>query len=187
MSTTLDIGAALRTARQLELVAGGAERVAQRASATLSRRLQAESARVLPRRFNVQPKIVRPRMAVSQPRPGVVELAGSGRPLELQHFGGEWGGRLTPGASAQILVGGERRIRAGSFIRARDPQKKIMVRAKSKRHEGRVNRLPIRTLYGPSVGDMLLSDLVADELIGFGSRILSDEIGRLVAVELRGL
>lgn len=187
MSINIDIGAALRTARQLTQVAGGVERVKQRAIVTLQRRLQAESARVIPRRFNVAAKLVRPRLTVREARPGVVELVGSGNPLELQHFGGEWGGRLTPGASAQILVGGERRVRKGSFVRKRDSARKIMIRADSKKHDGRVQRLPIKTLYGPDVGSMLLSDNVANELLEFGRRILDSEVARLVAVELQGL
>jgi hypothetical protein len=87
-----------------------------------------------------------------------------------------------------VLVGGERKIAPGTFVRKRDPQRRIMVRAPSKRDAGqRVQRLPIKTVYGPDVGSMLLSDKVGGELAAFGARILEDEVARLVAVELKGL
>jgi hypothetical protein len=186
VSLQIDIGAALRVARTLDLVEGGVERVQKRATVTLLRRLQAETARVVPRRFNVAAKLVRPRLTVKEERPGVVQLIGSGNPLELHVFGGEYGGRLTPGASAQISAAGERRFRLGSFIRKNDRLKKIMTRAGTA-GGGRVQRLPIKVEYGADVGSMLLSDNVAGELLGFGRRILEDEVARLVAVELRGL
>ena len=187
MSVRFDIGAALRVARQAELLPGALDRVEQRATSTLTRRLKAEAGRAVPARFNVAPKLVRDRLRVVNEGRGVVALIGSGKPLELRHFGGEYGGRLTPGASAQILVGGERRTRKGSFVRKSDGRTgQILTRAESKRSIGqRVQRLPIKTEYGPDVGSMLLSGQVGSELAQFGQRILADEVARLVAVELK--
>lgn len=188
MSVDLDIGAALRSARQVEGLVGAIPRVQQRALSTLQRRLQAQAGRAIPARFNVQAKHVKARLTVAAEGRNAVTLTGSGKPLPAHLFGGEYGGRLTPGASWQVLVGGERKVDPGTFVRKNDPERKIMVRANSARDIGqRVQRLPIKTVYGADVGSMLLSDQVSDELIEFGARILDDEVARLVAVELRGL
>ncbi len=188
MSVNFDIGAALRVAREVERLPGAIERMKERAKGTLKRRLQAQAARVLPARFNVKPAVIRPRLSVGTEGRDVVTLTGSGRALPAHVFGGRYGGRASPGASWQVLVGGEGRVRPGTFVRKNDPEKKIMVRVPSRRDIGqRVQRLPIKGVYGPSVGSMLLSDQVGSGLAEFGAAILAVEVARLRAVELRGL
>jgi hypothetical protein len=186
MPVTLDIGAALRAARQVDGLARGIPRMQQRAIGTLRRRLQPEAARAVPARFNVAPRDVRARVNVTLEGRDTVALIGSGVPLPAHLFGGEYGGRLSPGASWQVLASGPRKIRPGTFVRKRDRKGKIMTRAADAFGQ-RVQRLPIKTVYGPSVGAMLLSDTVGQKLGEFGARIMDDEVARLIAVELAGL
>lgn len=187
MAVTFDIGAALKVARSLGSLDDALPRIQERATGTFKRRIEAEAGRAVSARFNVSPTIVRAGlMAVASKN--VVELTGSGTALELIDFGGEWGGRLTPGASAQRLRGGPREVDRGSFIPTKVPWKHIMRRADSNRFAGvRVQRLPIKIVYGPSAGAMLLSPAVGSQLREFGARILTEEIDRLIAVELAGL
>jgi hypothetical protein len=79
------------------------------------------------------------------------------RPIGLIEFGGRWRGRNSEGASAQVLRFEGRHTYGGTFIAiGRNGNRQIF----SRKIVGgkRAPRLPLKTLYGPSVYSQFLRD-----------------------------
>jgi hypothetical protein len=182
MSVRFDISAALRTATRLGATARELEQIKQRAVGTLRRRLQVEAGRVLGETLNLKRSEIANRITVTSgsDRGGdYVQLVASGRRIPLANFGAQWGGRSTPGATAQVFRDQARRTYKSAFIRG--DSKQVATRVDGGR--GKVGRAPLRGLFGPSVADMLLYSgpaAAAPQLMKFGREVFATEIERLL-------
>lgn len=89
-------------------------------------------------------------------------------------FGGALRGSTGEGARYAIKRGGARRVHPGSFI-ARGKNGTMLVF-----HRSGKSRLPIESLYGPSVGQMLKHGRRPERLVDFAIGVLQDEQKRLL-------
>lgn len=144
---------------------------AQRAQASLARRVQPVAKREIRKVYGIKASDLNGRMALLnglRRKGDYIALQASLRRLPLTSFSGAWGGRATAGATASVLVG-QRKVYASAFIasvgwrgssgagvKAGTATKAIYVR--QRRGDGRrVGRGPLSRLYGPSVFEMLSS------------------------------
>lgn len=144
---------------------GLAERVGQavsrfgtaesRAKVSLMRRVQPLASRLVREHYNVPAGTLRgsTRLVDGTHRDGdYLSLWASARRLSLIEFGGRWGGRTTPGATAEVLRS-QRRTYQGTFIATVKGVKAI--RARTYQNGRRAPRGPLTMYRGPSVLEML--------------------------------
>lgn len=87
-------------------------------------------------------------------------LNASTKPLPLIGFGGRWGGRKTPGATAGIQKG-QRKVYASAFIAKVGGRLRLIARQFSRdatAPSGRDGRNKLRTLTGPSAYQMVMGE-----------------------------
>ncbi|MGH8039178.1 MAG: hypothetical protein ACREPD_15670 [Stenotrophomonas sp.] len=102
--------------------------------------------------------------------------------LALIGFGGRWGGRKTPGATAGIQVG-KRKVYASAFIAKIGGQRRMVVRQFSRdatAPSGRDGRRKLRTLTGASAFQMVMGqgEVVATQLARQMNEYRSNELVR---------
>lgn len=126
-----------------------------RAKSSLKRRVQPAASRLVREHYNVTAAKLRGgmRLAEGTHRDGdYLALWASSRRLSLIDFGGRWGGRRTPGATAEV-VRGQRRTFPGTFIATVKGRKAI--RARTFQDGRRAPRGPLTMYRGPSIFEML--------------------------------
>jgi hypothetical protein len=185
MPATVDLSGIRSIADLLRGSAAGAEKVVQRARATLSRRLLVEARRDIQTEYAL--KASRIRDALSLRNSGdVVELKASGRGVGLINFPNS-GGRRGREFRVEIKRGeGKRPWDTGTFVApglngalqawVRDTRKKREMEAG--RYKGK-ERQPLLKQWSVSVAQMLRRPDRRDRLSEFAQRILAAEVERL--------
>jgi hypothetical protein len=175
----VDVSAAFtREATRLGTLARDSGKAKQRAVGTLARRLPVEARRDMQAEYSLKARRITAGLSVTR-GDGFVELRGSKRGIGLIEFAGRWAGRKSSGATAQVRRSEGRGDYGGAFItRLRGGNRQIVERAivGGKRAE----RLPIRTLYGPSVAQMLRNDARRARLADVAQDVLHAEFDRLL-------
>lgn len=123
----------------------------QKAKAGLRRRMEPAAAREIRKLINVPRRALGNSMRVQEriSRNGdALSLWASAREIPLIEFSGRWGGRKTPGATAQVFRG-QVDTYNGAFIATIQGRRAIRVRTYAGAGK-RVARGPVRMLYGPS-------------------------------------
>lgn len=142
---------------------------AERAKSSLARRFQPTAKREIRKEYGVKQATLNKRMAVAsgiRQKGDYVSLQASVRRISLLEFGGKWGGRETPGATASIVLGGSKTYRgafvasvgwrgsSGKAVKGGTATKAIYARSMGANGR-RAGRGPLVRLYGPSVFEML--------------------------------
>lgn len=168
-----DVSAAFhREASRIGAIARDSDKAIERAAGTLARRLPVEARRDIQNEYNLPATRVRAGLSVSRGG-GFVELRASKRGIGLINFGGGWAGRKSPGAYAKVFKGEARHNYGGTFIATvRGGNRQIFDRTSKA-------RLPIKTLYGPSIASMLRKPDRRARLSLLGRDILNAEFRRL--------
>lgn len=144
---------------------------AQRAQASLARRVQPMAKREIRQVYGIKASLLNGTLSLYnglRRKGDYIALQASLRRMPLSSFGGAWGGRATPGATASVLLG-QRKVYASAFIanvgwrgasggavKGGTSSKAIYVRTRGVDGK-RVARGPLKRLYGPSVFEMLSS------------------------------
>jgi minor tail protein Z (GPZ) len=172
----------LREAKRLQALQKGSKSAISRASSTLARRLPVEARRDIQTEYNVKAATVNQYLSVTKDDTSVT-LIGRARATGLIEFGGKWGGPRSAGAVASALVSEGAHTYGGTFIAVgRSGNRQIFDRALVGGR--RAPRLPLKTLYGPSVASMLRKGEREDRLADFAQSVLSTEIDRLIKASL---
>lgn len=106
-----------------------------------------------------------------------VELVGSGQGMSLVTFGGQYGGRSTPGATVRVTQSRGRAVVLGSFIPKSIPQ--IFEREKLP-SGARVGRYPIKKLWGPSGAQMLKREEVVENITDEADIVMAEKAAKLM-------
>lgn len=173
-----DFSPLIAEAQRLRGVTSTARTAIKKAAGTLARRLPVEARRDIQDEYAVKASTVSRYLDAKNTGDSVV-LTGRARAVGLVEFGGRWTNVKSPGASAQVFVAKGRHTYAGTFIaRGKGGNRQIFERdfVNGKRSP----RLPIRTLYGPSVASMLRKGDRPTRLDDIAENILSSEITRLL-------
>lgn len=186
---TIDMSALSRNAdRLLKLSKTAGARVVTRATATLKRKLATETRRLVSEEYGISTRSLGKRITTDSTA-NSVSIYGTTPRIPLVEFGGKFG-RRGPGkyASAEIFRG-ERKTYEDAFIRKSGGN--IVARAINKGTGKRYGRLPLRVLHGPSPESMVLGggtpgESPATKVAQFAEDVFSQEVDRLVDVELRG-
>lgn len=177
MGVAVDLSGLLAFRDGLASASRNADKAAQRARATLARRLPVAARRDIQTEYALKASRINAGLSVRNEADAVV-LTGAKQGVGLIEFAGRWGGRKTTGASAQVHVGGARTVRPGSFIAVgRNANRHIFARAMLGGR--RAGRLPLVTAYGPSIAQMLRRPGRADRLADLAQSILAAEVERL--------
>ncbi len=180
MGASIDLSGQVRALQRLRDTPKKAEQAVQRARSTLARRLPVQARRDLQSEYALPATRIAQGLSVRATAESI-ELIGAKRGIGLIAFTGRWGGLKSAGASAQVFVDESRHIYGGTFIaRGNGGNRQIFSRAVT--GSRRAARLPIRTLYGPSVAHMLRRAGRADRLADFARDRLAEEINRLMRV-----
>ena len=161
-----------REAARLQRAGKDGDRAIQRATGTLARRLPVEARRDMQDEYNLRAGRISAGLTVRREE-GAVVLTGSKRGIGLIDFDGRWRGVKTEGATARVRRTDSVGVYGGTFIAAgRGGNRQIFERTTKA-------RLPLRTLYGPSVADMLKNAPRRMRLAGFAQTVLAAEIDRI--------
>ena len=165
-------------AARLRGLSSATSQALKRAAGTLARRLPVEARRDIQGEYALQAgRVTRDLSATSDV--GAVVLTGKARAIGLVEFGGKWGGAKSPGASAQVFVAEGRHNYGGTFIaKGKNGARQIFDRVPA--GGKRAPRLPIKTLYGPNVAQMLRKGDRPKRLDDFAQEVLTAEITRLL-------
>jgi len=174
-----------RSAARLGVAAKGLTILQKRVKSTVSRYLLVEARRDMRLETTVPAARVSADMRVRLTEYGV-DLIGVGRGIGLVNFDGKWGGRLTPGATAQVIKSGPVQLEIGSFIAelpggARQIVSRYgpKVRASKGNYAGQM-RQKLLVEYGPSVAKLLSNSKRRRRLIDFANEIAIKEADRLL-------
>jgi hypothetical protein len=168
----------LREAQRLQAIQKGTAQAIGRATSTLVRRLPVEARRDIQQEYNLPSRRISDALSASKDETSVT-LVGKARGVGLVEFGGRWRGRNSEGASAKVFTAGASHTYGGTFIAiGRNGNRQIFDRAR--RGGKRAARLPLKTLYGPSVASMLRKGDRESRLADFAQSLLSVEIDRLL-------
>jgi len=163
----------LDAAARLTQTRKGMDTARTRAMGTLARRLPVQARRDIQTEYALSATRINAGLSVRREE-GAVVLVGSKRGIGLIEFAGRWGGRKTQGAVARVRVDEGPYVYAGTFIAAgKSGNRQIFDRTSRK-------RLPIRTLYGPSLAIMLRNDARRERLGDFAQDIAVSERDRLM-------
>lgn len=165
----------------------------QRAMASVKRRFEPVAKRVLRQKYNIA---VGKLSGQFQVRTGSgsdgesIELFAATKKLPLIDFGGKWGGRRTPGATAQILREARKTYKS-AFIATINGRKEILERqisAAARTPSGRDPRNKLRRLRGPSPWQMVkgIDDVNARAIASELNEFRSSEILRQLGLAKRG-
>jgi len=174
----VDVSAILAEAQRLRGVATGSKSAPKRAASTLARALPVEARRDIQTEYNLQASRINGNISVANTGNAVV-LTGYARPIGLIEFAGRWGGRKSQGATAKVFNAEGSHNYGGTFIaRLKSGNKQIVSR--SIVGGKRAPRLPLHTLYGPSIASMLRKPDRQQRLDDFAVDKLASEINRLL-------
>jgi hypothetical protein len=167
-----DVSAAFdREADHLGAIARESEKAEQRAVGTLARRLPVEARRDIQAEYNLPAARITQGLSVTRGN-GYVELRASKRGIGAINFGARQVGRRTGGVRVEILRGRPDTWPDAFIATGRGGNRQMFMRSTSK-------RLPIKTVYGPSVAQMLRKPGRAERLAVFAQDILRSEFQRL--------
>lgn len=162
----------LDAAEHLRAVGKGMDTARTRAIGTLARRLPVQARRDIQQEYALKASRINAGLSVRREDDAVV-LVGSKRGIGLIEFAGRWGGRKTEGAVARVRTDEGPHVYAGTFIATgMSGNRQIFDRSTRK-------RLPIKTLYGPSLANMLRDDERRERLGDFAQDIAARELDRL--------
>lgn len=168
-----------------------------KAVGTVKRRFEPAAKRVIRERYSVLAGDLAGKFTVTQrggenPADGVVlQLNASVRKLPLINFGGRWGGRMTPGATAAISKGEGRKVYHSAFVASIKDKPHMLVRQFSRDSNspsGRDPRNKLRRLSGPSPYQMVrgTDDGNAQRLSREMNELRATEIVRLLRLTRQG-
>lgn len=185
----IDVSSLQRRAIALaELPDKARSRVISRTVATLRRRLGTETRKFVSEQFGIGVQAIGRRVTTSSDANSVSVYGTTGK-VPLGEFGGRYGGRLTAGATAQILRDGSRQTYKSAFI---IKGRKTILARKLLAGGKRAARFPLVRLHGPTVESMVLgggafanADTPAVRASKVAGEIFDAEIDRLIAVELK--
>lgn len=174
----------------------GVAKADKKAVATVRRRFEPAAKRLIRENYNVKAKDLAGKFSVE-----VSELAGAGTVLRLRastsktplaEFGGQWGGRKSPGATAAIGKGQGRKVYHEAFIATIDGRRRMLVRQFSRDSHlksGRDPRNKLRRLSGPSPYQMVrgVGDDNAQRLSREMNELRANEIVRLLRLTRQGM
>jgi hypothetical protein len=128
------------------------EQATKRSIVTVARRAEPLAKREVLKGFNIaEAKLAGKFRAVTTP--DSLRLFASDRRFAVIDFGGQWGGRTTPGATARIEASGAPQTFKGAFIASVKGRQSI--RERSIRGGKRAGRGPLIIVRGPSPKDMI--------------------------------
>jgi len=153
------------------------EEAAKKARVSTSRRAESFAKEEIQKDFNIRSGLLSGKFRVVDSG-DAIRLFASQRRVPLLEFGGRWGGRKTPGATAEIERG-NRETFASSFIAT--VKGKRAVRVRKKVGDKRVRRGPLKMLYGPSPKDMVTGQRSDPETRNPEGRYPRDLRKRLIA------
>jgi hypothetical protein len=169
-----------REATRLDAVRKGTKTAIDRAASTLVRRLPVEARRDIQNEYNLKASRISKDLKATKDATSVT-LTGYARPIGLIEFSGKWRGRKSEGASAQVFAGKGSHNYGGTFIAiGRNGNRQIFDRGRI--GGKRAPRLPLKTLYGPSVASMLRKGDREERLADLSQSILAIEIDRLLSI-----
>lgn len=186
MPTTIDLSPLRASAAFVRQRAADADKVVQRARATLARRLLVEARRDIQTEYALNATRIRSALSIRNDG-DTVELTASGRGVGLVNFPNS-GGRKRREFLVEVKRGeGKRPWDAGTFVgTALGGSQQVFVRdfrAPKQRMTRGVNKgrlkQPLLNQYGPSVAQMLRRPERRERLSEFARRILGDEVARL--------
>lgn len=165
----------VRTAQRLSVIGKETKPAIARAVATLARNLPVEARRDIQNEYAL--KATRISQGLSTRRDDTsVTLIGSARGIGLIEFGGKWAGRKSAGAVAKVFTQGTSHNYGGTFIAVgRSGNRQIFSRTGK-------DRLPLKTLYGPSIAQMLRKGDRESRLADLAQATLAIEIDRLLRI-----
>lgn len=169
MPARIDLSGVLKAADRYRSIAKNLPQAKQRAIGTLKRRLLTEARRDIQEEYNLPAGRIAQGLSVSANDDSIL-LTGKARGIGRINFGGRQpkGGLVT----TQVFKQGGRETLPNAFIaKGLGGNTQIFQRTTKK-------RLPIETLYGPSVAQMLRKQGRSDRLAEFARKILSNEIDR---------
>lgn len=173
-----DFSPLIAEAQRLRGVTANARTAIKRAAGTLARQLPVEARRDIQDEYALPAARISKDLDASNTGDSVV-LTGRARAVGLVAFGGRWAGRKSEGASAQVFTGKGRHVYGGTFI-AKGKNGSNQIFSRSIVGGKRAPRLPLHTLYGPSVASMLRKGDRPTRLDDIAENILSSEIARLL-------
>lgn len=176
-----------REAERLAAIGKGSKPAVARAVSTLARRLPVDARQDIQTEYTLAATRISAGLSVRQ-GDGFVELTGSKRGVGLIEFGGRWGGRSTGGAVARVFTSAGQHIYAGTFIATglsgnRQIFDRMRASPKQRMQKGHYigqMRQPLKTLYGPSIAQMLRKGDREQRLTDIAQATLSDEVTRLL-------
>lgn len=172
MPRIVDISAFTRQAEAMQRTGRDADKIIGRAVGTLLRRLPVAARRDIQDEYNLTAGRITPFLSARRGE-GYVELVGQKRGIGLINFSGRWGGRKTEGAVATVRRSEGASVYGGTFIaNLRSGNRQIVERETKK-------RLPLRTLYGPSIAQMLRNAARRERLADIAQEIGAAEMDRL--------
>ena len=186
MPVKFDIEAVRRSAARLGLTAKAVATLETRLKGTLRRRMVVEAKRDMA----AETLVPKDRLAADlggRTTESGVEIVGRRRGIGLINYAGEWGGRTSPGATAQVIRG-ERETIKGAFVAPLGNARQIVKRVGPKviatkgRYKGQ-KRQRIEVEYGPSVGALLSNKKRGDRLEAFAAKVAIAEVDRLLDIK----
>jgi hypothetical protein len=144
----------------------------KRALGTMRRRLATEAKRDIGAEYNLRAGRIAAGLVVRNQSDGVA-LIGRSRGINAIEFRATWSKRMK-GARFAIKRGGDRSAHDGSFIATGKSGNRLVFERSGDK------RLPIRSVYGPSIGQMLKHGRRPERLAEFAIRILEAEQRRLL-------
>lgn len=182
MPRVVDLTGFQRRAEQMRGIGREAGLIVSRTVSTVMRRLPVAARRDIQDEYNIRAGRVSPFLSARR-GDGYVELVGQKRGIGLINFGGRWGGRRTEGAVAKVRKAEGPTVYAGTFIaNLRGGNTQIVERAPEARRNKK--RFPLRTLYGPSVAQMLRNAARRERLADLAQELASTEFDRLTKVKV---
>jgi hypothetical protein len=171
-SFAVELAGALDAAQQLSAIPGRIVQAQKRALGTMRRRLATEAKRDIGAEYNLKAGRIAAGLVVRNQADGVA-LIGRSRGINAIEFRATWSRRMK-GARFAIKRGGDRSPHEGSFIATGKSGNRLVFERSGDK------RLPIRGIYGPSIGQMLKHGRRPERLAEFAIRILEAEQRRLL-------
>jgi len=172
-----DFSPLIAEAARLRGVTTNARTALKRAASTLARQMPVEARRDIQEEYALPAGRISKDLDATNTGDSVV-LTGHARAVGLIQFGGRWSPK-SEGASAQVFAGQGRYVYGGTFI-AKGLNGGKQIFSRSIVGGKRAPRLPLHTLYGPSVASMLRKGDRPKRLDDIAENILSYEIARLL-------
>jgi hypothetical protein len=171
-SFDVELAGALDAAQQLSAVPAKILLAQKRGMGTVRRRVPTEAKRDIGAEYNLRAGRIAQGLSMQSTADGL-KLIGRSRGINAIEFRATWSKRMK-GARFTIKRGGDRSAHEGSFIATGKSGNRLVFERSGDK------RLPIRGIYGPSVGQMLKHGRRPERLAEFAIRILEAEQRRLL-------